>query len=245
LPPSEATAAEWPSLEMLAHEKELLGFYVTGHPLEPLAPLLSKYSLCNTRGLAAVPARALTRIGGMVAAVQNGFSKKSGKPYCLFTLEDLEGTVQVLCFNENYDKYRELLIQGQNLLVIGEVNATEDKPKIFPQEIMLLEDAPRKYTRQVHLRFQAGRLTPEELQQVFQLVSAHPGRCPLFLGFKQPGGETVYLDTHERYSVMPSRALQEEADRLFGEQTYYAKVDTTLPDRVLKRWERGANGGED
>ena len=78
----------------------------------------------------------------MVAAVQNGFSKKSGKPYSLVTLEDLEGSVQLLCMNENYDKFRPLLEANKALLVTGEVNTGEDKPKMFPQEIMPLEDAP-------------------------------------------------------------------------------------------------------
>src|SRR5438067_848151 len=80
--------------ELLAAEKELLGFYVTGHPLTPYAPLLEKYTLTNTAKLAELPNRALTRIGGLIAAIQNGISKKNGKPYSLVTLEDLEGSVQ-------------------------------------------------------------------------------------------------------------------------------------------------------
>ena len=77
----------------------MLGFYVTGHPLSPLVPLLEKYSLHTTAALAALPNRGMTRIGGMVAAVQSGFSKKTNKPYALVTLEDLEGSVQLLCMN--------------------------------------------------------------------------------------------------------------------------------------------------
>ena len=127
-----ASLPEWPEHELLAHEKELLGFYVTGHPLTPYAPILEKYALANTATLAQLPPRSLTRIGGLIAAVQNGVSKKSGKPYSLVTLEDLEGSVQVLCLNENYEKYRELLAPGKAILVIGEVNAGDDKPKIFP-----------------------------------------------------------------------------------------------------------------
>src|SRR5678815_4200084 len=100
----------------------------------------------------------------MIAAVQSGFSKKSGKPYALVTLEDLEGSVQVLCMNENYDKYRELLVPNKAILVIGEVNNGEDKPKIFPQEIVLLEEAPRKFTKQVHLRLHTAHLGPEHIQ---------------------------------------------------------------------------------
>ncbi|HET7626554.1 MAG TPA: DNA polymerase III subunit alpha, partial [Verrucomicrobiae bacterium] len=105
MPESVSNLPEWPQHELLAQEKELLGFYVTGHPLTPFAPILEKYSLTDTSKLADLPNRSLTRIGGLIAAVQNGVSKKSGKPYSMITLEDLHGSVQVLCLNENYDKF--------------------------------------------------------------------------------------------------------------------------------------------
>src|SRR5213075_2823600 len=116
-----------------------------------------------------LPNRSLTRIGGLIAAVQHGISKKSGKPYSIATLEDLEGAVQVLCMNENYDRYRELLVMNRAILVIGEVNTGEVRPKIFPQEIMPLEDAPRKFTRQVHLRLHTAHLQPGHLDQIREL----------------------------------------------------------------------------
>jgi DNA polymerase-3 subunit alpha len=233
---------EWPEHDMLAHEKELLGFYVTGHPLTPYAPLLEKFTLTSLRALAELPNRSLTRVGGMVAAVQNGFSKKSGKPYSLATIEDLEGSVQVLCMNENYDKYRELLAPGKALLLIGEVNTSEEKPKLFPQEIMLLDDAPRKFTKQVHFRLHTSHFTPARLDSVFELVATHPGKCPLFLCFMRPSGEIIFIETNERYCVAPSRRLQDAADDLFGADTYYAKVDNSLPERQPRRWERKSDG---
>ena len=238
MPEAATNLPEWPQHELLGHEKELLGFYVSGHPLTPLAPILEKYSLNNTSTLAALPNRSLTRIGGMIAAVQSGFSKKSGKPYAMVTLEDLEGSVQILCMNENYDKYQSLLVVNKAILVIGEVNTGEDRPKIFPQEIMPLEDAPRKYTKQVYLRLQMAHLQPENIESVRDLIIAHPGRCPLFLCFSKPTGEKIFVETHERYFVAPSRELQQAADELFGEETYFAKVDTSLPERVQRRWEK-------
>jgi hypothetical protein len=63
--------------------------------------------------------------------------------------------------NENYDKFRPLLEPNKAILVVGEVNTGEDKPKIFPQEIMPLEDAPKKYTKQVHLRLHTAHLQPD------------------------------------------------------------------------------------
>jgi DNA polymerase-3 subunit alpha len=246
MPEAISNLPEWPQHELLAHEKELLGFYVTGHPLTPFAPILEKYALANTAKLAELPNRSLTRIGGLIAAVQNGVSKKSGKPYSMVTLEDLEGSVQVLCMNENYEKYRELLKPNRAILVVGEVNTGDERPKIFPQEIMPLEDAPKKFTKQVHLRLHTAHLKPEHLDAVRELVAAHPGKCPLLLCFMQPGGGVVFMDTNERFSVTPSVELQQEADARFGEETYYAKVDTSPPERAPRRWERknGNNGGE-
>jgi DNA polymerase-3 subunit alpha len=236
---------EWPQHELLAHEKELLGFYVTGHPMTPFAPLLEKYCLHNSVTAKTLPPRTLTRIGGMISAVQQGFSKKNGKPYAMVTLEDLEGNLSMLCMNENYDKHRDLLAQGKALLVVGEVNNDEDRPKLFPQEIMPLEDAPRKYTKQVHFRLNTAHLTPESLQAVRSLAEAHAGRVPLFLCLRRPGGELVFIETHERYGVTPTQQLQQAVDELFGEDTYYAKVEMSLPERPKRAWERKAENGDE
>jgi DNA polymerase-3 subunit alpha len=200
--------------------------------------VLEKYSLANTKALAQMQNRSLTRLGGMIAAVQTGMSKKSGKPYSLVTLEDLEGSVQILCMNENYDKYRDLLVQGTPIFVIGEVNTGDERPKIFPQELMPLQDAPRRFTKQVHLRLHTGRVKPETLDAVRELLAAHPGKCPLFLCFVRPTGEIVFIETHEKYFVAPSMELQKAVEELLGDDTYYAKVDTSLPERTPRRWER-------
>ena len=112
---------------------------------------------------------------------------------------------------------------------------------------MPLEDAPKKFTRQVHLRLHTAHLKPEQLESVRDLVAAHAGKCPLLLCFKRPAGEVIFMDTNERFNVTPSQRLQSEADARFGEETYYAKVDTTLPERTPRRWERKngqSDGGE-
>jgi len=237
-PESTTKLPEWPQHELLAYEKELLGFYVTGHPLTPYAPLIEKYCLHKTSALAQLPNRSMTRIGGLIAAVQNGVSKKTNKPYSMVTLEDLEGSVQVLVMNENYDRYRDLLAPNKAILVVGEVNTGDDKPKIFPQEIMPLEDAMRRYTKQVHLRLHTAHLTPDQLDLIHEMVAGFSGKCPLFLCFKRPAGEIVFVETHERFGVLPSIELQKAVDGMFGEETYYAKVDTTPPGRAPRRWER-------
>ncbi len=237
---------EWSQSEMLAAEKELLGFYVTGHPLTPFAEILEQYSLANTLTAAQLQNRSVTRIGGMITAVQSGVSKKTNKPYAMVTLEDLAGSMQMLCMNESYDRSRELLVVNKAVLVIGEISNAEDKPKIFPQEIMPLEDAPRKYTKQVHFRLHTAHLTSERLKLAHDLAAAHRGACPLFLCLTQPTGEIIFIEAHERFFVAPSMEFQKAVDEMFGENSYYARVDSSLPERTPRKWERrGEGGGED
>jgi len=229
---------EWPQGEMLAHEKELLGFYVSGHPLTPFAPILDKYCLHNSVTAKELAPRTMSRLGGMISSVQKGVSKKSGKAYCMVGIEDLHGSFSMLLVNETFDRYAHLVEPGKTILVIGEVNNDEDKPKLFPQEVMALADAPKKYTLQVHFRLNLAQLNAALLDQVQQLVAAHPGKCPLFLCFRKPTGELIFIETHDRFYVTPSRALQEAIDELLGEETYYAKVDQSLPKPERRRWER-------
>jgi DNA polymerase-3 subunit alpha len=233
-----ANLPEWPQHELLAAEKELLGFYVTGHPLTPYAPLLEKYALANSVTAAQLPPRTLTRLGGLISGLQQGISKKSGKPYAMVTLEDLQGSMSLLAMNENYDKYRDLLVLNKAVLIVGEVNNDDGKSKIFPQEIMPLEDAPRRFTRQVHFRLQTAQLNPERLQTIRDLAEAHRGKCPLFLCLMRPTGEIVFIETHERYFVLPSRELEKAVEAALGEDAYYVKVDTSLPERQRPRWEK-------
>jgi len=246
-PEPERQLPEWPQHELLANERELLGFYVTGHPLTPLAPILDKYALHKTSQLSELKNRDMTRLGGLVTEVVKGISKKTAKPYALVTIEDMEGSVQLLCINENYEKFAGLLQPNQAVLITGEVNLSEDKPKLFPQEIIPLENAPHVYTKQVHLRLQVAHLAPADVEAMRELVTAHAGKCPLFLCFRWPGGEAVFVETHDRYFVKPSTALQSAVDERFGEDTYYAKVDTALPQRAPRQWEKrmsNGNGGE-
>jgi hypothetical protein len=81
------------------------------------------------------------------------------------------------------------------------------------------------------------------MESVRELVAAHPGKCPLFLCFMRPGGEVIFVETNDRFAVSPSLQLQEAADKLFGDDTYYVKVDTSMPEKVQRRWERKPDSG--
>ena len=239
--------AEWEREDILAAEKELLGFYVSGHPLDPYRELLGQYCLHDSETVKALESRKVTRVGGLITAVQRGISRRTNKPYAIATVEDLNGSFQVLCMNENYDKYQGLLEVNKTALIIGEANNSENTPKIFPQEIIALEEAPAKFTGQVHFRLNSHELGPEKMDHIHGLATSHPGRCPLYLCFKQQDGRLVFIETSEQLFVRPSEQLRNEVNEMLGPDSYYAKVDTTLPEPAKRQWPRketNGNGGE-
>ena len=239
--------AEWEREDILAAEKELLGFYVSGHPLDPYRELLGQYCLHDSETVKALESRKVTRVGGLITAVQRGISRRTNKPYAIATVEDLNGSFQVLCMNENYDKYQGLLEVNKTALIIGEANNSENTPKIFPQEIIALEQAPAKFTGQVHFRLNSHELGPEKMDHIHGLATSHPGRCPLYLCFKQQDGRLVFIETSEQLFVRPSEQLRNEVNEMLGPDSYYAKVDTTLPEPAKRQWPRketNGNGGE-
>jgi len=81
-------------------------------------------------------------------------------------------------------------------------------------------------------------MTSDLLLKIRELVTAHAGKCPLFLCFIQPGGETVFIETSERFHVLPSLELQQAVETLLGPDTCYLKADLAPPERAPRRWER-------
>ena len=240
-----AILEEWPIAQRLADEKELVGFYVSGHPLEPYEKLLSRHATHTIEQLASLPTRSMARVGGLVTTVQKGSSKKTGKPYAMVTLEDMSGTATILAMNESYEKYVDLFVANQPLLVTAEVSTGEDKPKLFPQEILRLDDAPRKFTKRIQLRMRAEQLQGSRLEELRSVMEAHKGGVPVYLCLRLPGGEAVWIEPNDRYQVMASRAFEEAVVGMFGEDAVQVKSDNSLPERAQRRWEKRGGGGDD
>ena len=236
---------EWPTSERLSYEKELLGMYVSGHPFQPFLKLAERYATHTIEELATLPNRGMARVAGLVTGVQDGVSKKSGKKYAMVTVEDLTGTVQILAMNENYDKFRPLFALNEALLITSEVSTGEDKPKLFPQDILRLNDAPRKLTKQVRLRFETAALDRTKLESVRALVEANRGPVPLFLALRFPGGEVAFLEPNNHFTVAPSVEFEGALNEAFGEGTYSVIADRSLPERALRKWERKSDGDGD
>ena len=230
---------------MLAFEKELLGFYVTGHPLSEYAEILKRYELASSGKLAQLQDGQVTRIGGIISKLVPKTTKQ-GKPMAIMTLEDLDGAVEVLIFPESYARFAASLKTDAAIFLSGMINLREDKPKIVADQIIPLGDVPKKFTKAVHIRISAGTTEDSTLSRVQEVLRKHKGEVPVMFCFMYPEGKLVFLEAHEHFSVSPTQQFVRDVEEILGEDSVWLKVDTeklaaTNEVRRSRPWEqRGA-----
>ncbi|HNR54617.1 MAG TPA: DNA polymerase III subunit alpha, partial [Flavobacteriales bacterium] len=173
----------WSALEQLHHEKEVIGFYLSGHPLDDHR-LEIKY-LCNTtlpdlKDLEKLAGRDLT-FAGIVTKAEHRIAK-SGKPFGSLALEDHHGTHEFMFFSEDYMKFKLYLQPGALLLLKGKAmqrtwGRDEGQMELKVYNIDLLSDARDKYITKLNLRLDADRLDDSLAREIGELLKASPGKC--------------------------------------------------------------------
>ena len=144
----------------------------------------------------------------------------------IVTLEDLDGSVEVLVFPESYAKYGPSLKADAAIFVCGMVNLREDKPKIVADQVIALEDVPKRFTKAVHIRLSVGTTEDSALARVHEVVRAHSGNIPVLFCFIYPDGRLVFLEAHEQFSVSPTQQFVRDIEAILGEDSVWLKVDT-------------------
>jgi DNA polymerase-3 subunit alpha len=141
------------------------------------------------------------------------------------TLEDLDGSVEILVFPESYAKYAPSLKADAAIFVCGMANLREDKPKIVADQVIPLDDVPKRFTKAVHIRLSAGTTEDSILTRVQQVLHAHKGNVPVLFCFIYPDGKLVFLEAHEHFSVSPTQQFVHDVEAILGEDSVWLKVD--------------------
>lgn len=233
---------ELPQHELLAYEKELLGFYISGHPLSAYSKVIEKFAIHKIAELSGLPDKSSTRIGGILTSVKFLVSKKTQKPYATASIEDLTGSVTLFLINSAYENFKEKLQQNQIVFVTGEISNAEDNPKIFVREIVPIENAICRFTREVHIKIHLANLNSEKLQRLETVLKSHSGKCPVIFWFIDYSKRIIPVEPHESFFVTPSAELETEIEKLFGADSYHAKADKELQDAKPKNHKFAKNG---
>ncbi len=173
---------EWSEAERLAREKEALGFFISGHPLERFREVVRAFDRLNSRTLAEHPGQPVD-LPGVVTSVTRQISRRDNSEWGKILIEDFHGTATVLAFRDAWQAYKEVLVQDAVVLVSGKVSGRErdeEDPPIFLDRAVLLDEAARsgRLAVQIEMAFGSG-LVEEGFRLAREILAAHPGPAPV------------------------------------------------------------------
>ncbi len=211
-----ADVAPWPEAERLAFEKESLGFFISGHPLERVRAELAQWASATTGTLAQQAAGGELTVGGIVTGLRLLKTKK-GDRMAAFLLEDLEGSAETVVFPDAYQKAARHLADDQLVLVRARAEIDDDgKAKLLASEVLPLEQAKLAEARYVTIRVPLAVWDKGKGERLRDILGAHRGDCPVTLELVRPGSWAVALAPSAYYRVRPDAVLREEVEALLG-----------------------------
>jgi DNA polymerase-3 subunit alpha len=206
---------DWGEGERLGYEKESLGFFITGHPLERYRVELQQWATATTGRLAELADREVS-VGGIIAGLRLIKTKK-GDRMASFVLEDLEGGAEALVFPDTYKKVAGRLAEDQVVLVKGRAEAPEEgKPRLLVTDVLPLEQAKLAEARYVTIRVPLLKWDREKGERLREILGSHKGDCPVTLEMVRPGEFSVAVAPSSLYRVRPDATLRDEVEALLG-----------------------------
>jgi DNA polymerase III subunit alpha len=225
---------EWNELERLAFEKETVGFYITGHPLDDVLADIKTVVDTEIGKLSEWGDDQPVRVGGLIRSCKFLKSKK-GDPMAFLTLEDVLDAVEVVVFPETYARTQHLLTATEAVIIQGTVQQDERGAKILAESIDLLPEAREKYTESIRLDLKAASVSRGRLEALKKSCYQFHGNCPLLLTLHFPGHGEVDVEILKDLTIRPCREFSDKTQEIFGYPAIsYRKKALISPTR--KKW---------
>ncbi len=208
----------WSQLEQLKKEKEVIGIYISGHPLDEYRLEMKSFCTVNLEQLQD-PVKYLNKeiaFGGIVADAAHK-TGKTGKPYGTLTLEDYTSTFQLALFSEDYLKFKHFLEKDTFLYVRGKVQnryKSEDQYEVKVSGIQLLGEIGNKLTRNLTIQIELAALNKTSVQDLFDLLKPHEGRIPVRMIVKDRELKWNVEGLSKKVKVQFSRQLFDDLESL-------------------------------
>jgi DNA polymerase-3 subunit alpha len=224
---------EWNEREKLFMEKEVLGYYLTSHPLAEYEEKLRNFCSHTINQLGNLGHRTEVLIGGMVSSIKTSHTRNS-KPGCPtkfanFDLEDMSSAIRCIVWPDDFATYEHLLQADAVLVARGVVDKSRgDEPNLVVNELLLIDDLDARYTTGIKVRLDAEKQGSEILPQFREILRGYPGRCELQIAVNMGDGSVLHLRS-QNTSVDVTPELRERIDNLLGEGNY--RLITQLPGK--------------
>jgi len=207
--------------QMLAFEKESLGFYVTGHPLSRYEDILEKFTNADTTVLAERNDGVIVRIGGIVRSTKTIKTKK-GDLMAFVAIEDLHGSVEVTIFSSVYAKVYDLLIDDNPIIVQGQLQKDENSIKILADTVIPMEKAEETWSAGIRFNIDVDRTDKTLLVQLHEVLKRHPGSSKGYVHLLNPGKTETIIALADTLRLKAGSPLTKEVNGLLG----YKAVET-------------------
>jgi DNA polymerase-3 subunit alpha len=216
----------WAGRERSMHEKEVLGFYFSEHPLEHLRQRLEALATHRIADALQLDDGAEARIAGLVGEIK-AIMTRTGRPMAIVTIEDLSGRIECTVFPDTFEGARPLLTAENVVVASGRIEVRDDRgTKLLLSEVRGLDDARQAYRRCLHIEVRAEELSEDHLAAIDEVLSSHPGEAEVYLHIVRPD--------HSRMAMRSRRFTVGENDRVIA--------DLKLRQPSLRvRWGKGAS----
>jgi len=214
---------EWPQQTALAFEREMLGLYVSSHPLDGAEALLERsrdYSIADLHDGAGGPGSA--RIDGIITSVTKKVTKK-GDVWALVGIEDHDAAIEVACFPQTYQLYAPVLLPDAVVSVSGKIRKSEASDgsttvsfSAEQMEILDVTTALNGALPPVILNIREDRITPDITAELQRILQAHPGKAPVHMSVTRPGRTGRILLNLTSFSVEPGSSFMADVKSLLG-----------------------------
>ncbi|NOT10051.1 MAG: DNA polymerase III subunit alpha [Gemmatimonadales bacterium] len=209
---------DWPEAERLAREKDVIGFFISGHPLEPFKALVELFGSRTTATLHEWNEHQVT-VAAVVTSVKRQVSKKTGKEYARIVLEDFHGTSEAIVFPDSWAKLNQVIVEDSALLLTGgysQRDQGEDRAPFVVETARPLAELRSSGAVGLALRWSAaGAPSPDLLKRAAVLCMGHPGPAPVYIEWSDSVGEAVRLRAR-RLRVDPGEEVVHALRDLLG-----------------------------
>ncbi|SPD72222.1 DNA polymerase III subunit alpha [uncultured Desulfobacterium sp.] len=213
---------EWDEKELLRKEKEALGFYITGHPLNGFKTEMERAASCTIQDLVDMPDRSQVKLAGVIEELKIKKTKKGDK-MAVIRFEDLTGSTEVVVFPDLFNKTAHLLKNDDPLLIEGTAEISENAAKMIAQEIVSLYSVRQRFIRGIELNLTGREVSRDLLEDVRDAAIRFQGDCRLIFKMDGSNGQKFVIEAGRRFSVLPCNELIKEMEALTGnrvEQVY-------------------------
>ncbi|HPS55512.1 MAG TPA: DNA polymerase III subunit alpha, partial [Sedimentisphaerales bacterium] len=212
----------WPEQQMLAFEKQVLGFYVTSNPLSKHAEIINVYSSVNSSQLENCSQDKEIIIGGMITKIRQIVTKNgrnAGSKMAVFVLEDLQGEAEVVVFPKTLAKQMDHLVEDKIVFVKGTVDCKREKPNIFAEELIAIEDVTEKLAAKVNIQLFSNGINKETLGRIKTLCQRHKGRSSFCITIQTDKGR-VCATADKSLSVNPDIEFCRMMKSIVGKENF-------------------------